>query len=167
MSTALEAGVTRGGEGSGARRQLAAAAALVTLLAVLHHTDHVIRGDLVVENGLPPTWNHSGWPFQDRVTPFTASLGVYLLLIPGIVLTLLLRVGARYWVITAIVLGAIILVVHFVPASPETEYPSVIYSTYDGGVGGLLALADVFALVAAITVLGGLGVRARRRRKVG
>ena len=44
--------------------------------------------------------------------------------------------------------------------------PSVIYSTYEGGVGGVLALVDVFALVTAITVLGVVAVRARRRLKV-
>jgi hypothetical protein len=37
------------------------------VLGVIHHTDHVLRGD------------HSGWPFQPQVTPFTFSLGVYVL----------------------------------------------------------------------------------------
>ncbi len=34
-------------------------------LAVLHHIDHALRID------------HSGWPFRDRVTPFTYSLAAY------------------------------------------------------------------------------------------
>ncbi len=166
MDTPPEAQTPQGREGSAARRRLVAAALLVTAVGVLHHTDHVIRGDLVVANGLPEIWDHSGWPFQESVTAFTVSLGVYLLLVPGIVLTLLRRVGASYWIASATVLGAIVLVVHFVPASEETEYPSVIYSTYEGGVGGVLALVVVFALVTAIAVLGVLAVRARRRLKV-
>ena len=166
MSTPPEARTAQEREGSATSRRLLAAAMLVTVVAVLHHTDHVIRGNLVVANGLPEAWNHSGWPFREIVTPFTASLGVYLLLVPGIVLTLMRRVGANYWIATAIVLGAIVVFVHFVPVSEETEYPSVIYSTYEGGVGGVLALVDVFALVTAITVLGVVAVRARRRLKV-
>jgi hypothetical protein len=42
---------------------------LSTVLGLLHHTDHVLRGD------------HSGWPFTDHVTPFTYSLVVYLFLL--------------------------------------------------------------------------------------
>jgi hypothetical protein len=38
-------------------------------LAVLHHTDHVLRVD------------HSGWPFRSHVTPFTYSLLAYPMLI--------------------------------------------------------------------------------------
>jgi len=162
MSTPPEAR-TDEREGSDARRWLLAAAVLVTAVGLLHHADHVIRGDLVVANGLPENWNHSGWPFQDSVTAFTASLGVYLLLVPGIVLTLLGRVGANYWIGSATVIGAIVVFVHFVPLSEETEYPSIIYSTYEGGLGGVLALVVVFALVAAIGGLGALAVRARRR----
>jgi hypothetical protein len=35
------------------------------MLALLHHTDHVLRVD------------HSGWPFREVVTPFTFSLLAY------------------------------------------------------------------------------------------
>ena len=166
MSTSPEPRAAHEREGSAARRWLLAGAVLVTAVGVLHHVDHVIRGDLVVANGLPETWNHSGWPFQESVTAFTASLGVYVLLLPGIVLTLRRRVGANYWIATATVIGAIVVFVHFVPLSDETEYPSVIYATYEGGAGGVLALVVVFALVTAIAVLGVVAVRARRRLKV-
>jgi hypothetical protein len=37
------------------------------VLGLLHHTDHVLRGD------------HSAWPFTPTVTPFTLSLAVYIL----------------------------------------------------------------------------------------
>jgi hypothetical protein len=42
-----------------------AAVFAVVGLALLHHTDHVLRGD------------HSGWPFKDELTPFTISLVIY------------------------------------------------------------------------------------------
>lgn len=167
MDTPPEARIAQEQESSVARRWLVTAAVLVTVVGVLHHADHVIRGDLVVANGLPEAWNHSGWPFQESVTAFTASLAVYLLLVPGIVLTLLRRVGAGYWIASAVVLGVIVLFVHFVPAGDETEYPSVIYATYEGRVGGVLALVVVFALAAAIAGLGVLAVRARRRLNAG
>lgn len=37
----------------------------IAVFAFLHHADHVLRTD------------HSGWPFQPEVTPFTFSLLVY------------------------------------------------------------------------------------------
>src|SRR3712207_6240022 len=49
---------------------------IVTVFGVLHHVDHVVRG------------NHSGWPFREAVTPFTLSLLVYALLLPGIYMNL-------------------------------------------------------------------------------
>ncbi len=110
------------------RDQLVALAGLVTVLALIHHTDHVLRGDIVLSSRLDPKWNHSGWPFQAPVTPFTASLAVYLILVPGVVLTLRRRLWARYWIGAAIVLAAIIVVVHFVPG-PETETPAGIFAT--------------------------------------
>lgn len=48
------------------RRRLLYGTVILTTLGLLHHADHVIRGNLVVENGLNPDWNHSGWPFQDE-----------------------------------------------------------------------------------------------------
>ncbi len=63
------------------RRFTAAEFALlaVVVLAMLHHADHVLRGD------------HSGWPFKDEFSPFTISLIVY----PIAVLILLQR--SRPW----------------------------------------------------------------------
>ena len=39
------------------------------LVGLLHHADHVLRAD------------HSGWPFIDRITPFTYSLVAYPILL--------------------------------------------------------------------------------------
>jgi hypothetical protein len=68
--------------GAGERRGLLALGCVVTVLAVLHHVDHVVRG------------NHSGWPFQEAVTPFTFSVLIYALLLPGIYMNLRGRVAA-------------------------------------------------------------------------
>ena len=85
------------------RTWLLFAAACVTIFAILHHVDHVIRG------------NHSGWPFQEEVTPFTFSLLIYVLLLPGLYLTARGRLMAGYWLFTAFVGLALVVWVHFVP----------------------------------------------------
>ena len=151
---------TQVSETSRVRRRLVVAAVLLTLFAALHHADHVIRGHLVVANGLDPDWNHSGWPFRAQVTPFTASLGVYLILLGGIILTLRGRVGAAYWLVSAIVLGAIISVVHFLPGE-KTETPRVIYRSHESAVAGVLALIDLVTIVVALLALGVQAVRLR------
>jgi hypothetical protein len=53
-------------------------------LGVLHHTDHVLRA------------NHSGFPFQPQVNEFTASLGIYPVLLGGY----FLDAGPNYWILT-------------------------------------------------------------------
>ena len=63
------------------RRVLLVLGVMVTVFGMLHHVDHVVRG------------NHSGWPFRETVTPFTFSLLVYALLLPGIYMNL--RAGWR------------------------------------------------------------------------
>jgi hypothetical protein len=147
------------------RRLLLGAAVLVTVLALTHHADHVIRGELVSDHGLDVRWNHSGWPFRPSVTPFTFSLAVYAILLPGIVLTLRRRVWAGYWIVASIVLAAVIVVVHFLPG-PRTETPRVIYESYERSSGralaGALAVADVLVIVVALGALFLLAVRARR-----
>jgi hypothetical protein len=81
-------------------------------LAILHHTDHVLRAD------------HSGWPFKSEVTPFTASLLVYPLFV-GIWLA-----RSRPWLQLALllpILGAV-LVTHV-----TIEPPGQIYDTWSTG----------------------------------
>ncbi|MDQ4144218.1 MAG: hypothetical protein M3198_10840 [Actinomycetota bacterium] len=149
---------------AGLRRRIVAIATLITAAAVLHHVDHVIRGDIVVAHNLDPELNHSGWPFQDQVTPFTASLAVYLLLIGGIVFTLRGRLLAGYWLATTVLLAAIILLVHFVPG-PATETLGVIYRTHNRGgnpVAGAFAVLDVAVIIAGLVALGTQAIRARQ-----
>ncbi len=133
------------------RRRLVLTALVVTALALLHHLDHVVRGEIVVDEGRPSAWNHSGWPFQNGFTPFTASLGVYAILIGGIVLTMRRKAWAAYWLGGAFVLLAIVTFVHFLGRDAET--PRVIWRTYDGGFGAVLALTDLLALFVALIAL--------------
>src|ERR671918_632624 len=89
------------------RRWLLIAATGTTIFAIMHHTDHVIRG------------NHSGWPFEEAVTPFTFSLLIYALLLPGLYMTIRGRLMAGYWLFTALVLLALVVSVHFVGEDRE------------------------------------------------
>jgi hypothetical protein len=144
------------------RRRLVGVAAFTAALATLHFADHVIRGQLVLDRGLDPAWNHSGWPFQDRFSPFTASLiVVYGLLLGGIVLTLRQRVWAGYWLITAILLGGIVTQVHFGPG-PNTESPGVIIDSYGNRAVGITAVIITFAIAATLIMMAGQAVWVRR-----
>ena len=144
------------------RRRLVGAAIAVAVLAAAHFADHVIRGQLVTSRGLDPAWNHSGWPFQPRVTPFTVSLLlVSALLLGGIVFTLRGRLWAGYWLGTAIILGAIVTQVHFVPG-PNTEYPSAIVATYGSSAAGIPAVIIVLAILAALVFMAVQAIRIRR-----
>jgi hypothetical protein len=144
------------------RRRLIGVAALTAVLATLHFTDHVIRGQLVLDRGLEPAWNHSGWPFQARFSPFTVSLIlVYGLLLGGIVLTLRRQVWAGYWLVTAILLGAIVAQVHFGPG-PNTESPSVIMDTYGSRAVGITAVIITFAIAATLIVMAAQAIWVRR-----
>lgn len=147
------------------RRRLVVVAALAALFGGLHFVDHVIRGRLVVDRGLNPAWDHSGWPFEARFSPFTISLvAVSVLLLGGIVLTLLGRLWAGYWLGVAIVVGALVVQVHFLGGA-RGEYPGVIYGTYGqaGQAGpGVAALADLAATIAALLTMALNAVLVRR-----
>ncbi len=144
------------------RRRLIGVAAITAILATLHFTDHVIRGQLVLDRGLDPAWNHSGWPFQSRFSPFTLSLiVVYGLLLGGIVRTLREQAWAGYWLGTAILLGAIVTQVHFGPG-PNTESPGVIINTYGSRAVGIPAVIITFAIAATLIVMATQAVWVRR-----
>ena len=120
------------------RRALLVVGIGVTVFGVLHHMDHVVRGD------------HSGWPFREEVTPFTFSLLVYALLLPGIYMNLRGWVAAGWWLFTATVALALVAFVHFL-GGEEREAPiRDIYSVYDDRVWGLLALVVLYGLVLSL-----------------
>src|SRR5688500_16901514 len=107
------------------RRVLLGLGGIVTVFGGLHQVDHVVRS------------NHSGWPFREAVTPFTFSLLVYALLLPGIYMNLRGRVAAGWWVFTAAVALALVVFVHFL-GGEEREAPiRDIYAVYGSPVTGL------------------------------
>ena len=145
--------VRSGGAADVLRRRTLIIAWVTVALATLHFVDHVIRGYHVIAHGLDPSWNHSGWPFLPQFTPFTASLiGVYGVLAVGIWSTVRRRVGAGYWLVTAVLLGALVVWVHFVGARAET--PAVIYRSWGSPVAGVLAVTNTFAVVTAVFAMG-------------
>ena len=81
-------------------------AVVTTLLALLHHVDHVLRFD------------HSGWPFKPEVTPFTFSLLVYVLI--GLIFAL--RNFPRTRVALAIVLFLFPTLAHTYLETPFDQY---------------------------------------------
>jgi hypothetical protein len=83
------------------RRVLLALGVGAVVFGVLHHVDHVVRG------------NHSGWPFREEVTPFTFSLLVYALLLPGVYMNLRGRLAAWWWLVTAVLALTLVTLVHF------------------------------------------------------
>ena len=123
------------------RTWLIVAAASVTIFGFFHHVDHVVRG------------NHSGWPFEEAVTPFTFSLLIYALLLPGLYLTVKGRLMAGYWLFTAVVGLALVVWVHFVPAEDYEAPIEDIYAVYGSPLAGLLALIVLAGLVSSLVML--------------
>ena len=135
------------------RTWLLVAAACATIFAILHHVDHVIRG------------NHSGWPFQEAVTPFTFSLLIYALLLPGLYLTARGRLMAGYWLFTAVVGLALVVSVHFVPTGDYEAPIEDIYAVYGSPLAGLLALVVLTGLVSSLVTLAIAAILALRSAK--
>lgn len=138
------------------RRRLLTFAGAAVVFGLLHHTDHVIRG------------NHSGWPFQAEVTPFTFSLLIYALILPGIYLTARGHKIAGYHLLVAIVGLALLGFVHSVPLGDYEAPLRDIYMVYGNPLAGLFALFVLAGLVIsvallAVTALGGLRARVNPR----
>src|ERR671916_1414243 len=123
------------------RGWLLIAASGTTAFAIMHHTDHVVRG------------NHSGWPFEEAVTPFTFSLLIYALLLPGLYLTVKGRLMAGYWLFTAVVGLALVVWVHFVPTGDYEAPIEDIYAVYSSPLAGLFALIVLTGLVFSLVML--------------
>ena len=147
----------RGGY-EGNRRWLLVFASGAVVFGLMHHADHVIRG------------NHSGWPFQAEVTPFTFSLLIYALILPGIYLTARGRSVPGYHLFVAAVGLALLGFVHFVPVADHEAPIRDIYAAYGSAPAGLLALAVLAGLIMSVTALSvvALGmVRVRSRAAKG
>ena len=133
------------------RTWLLVAASCTTIFAFVHHLDHVVRG------------NHSGWPFEPAVTPFTFSLLIYALLVPGLYLTAKGRLIAGYWLFTAVLGLTLLIWVHFVPTRDYEAPIRDIYGVYGSPVVGFLAVADLIMLIAGVVALAGVAIQALRK----
>jgi hypothetical protein len=116
-------------------------AGCTTVFGFMHHFDHVVRG------------NHSGWPFEQAVTPFTFSLLIYALLLPGLYLTAKGRPMPRYWLFTAIAGLALVVWVHFIPTGDYEAPIDDIYAVHDNPLTGLFALVVLVGLVISLAML--------------
>jgi hypothetical protein len=110
-------------------------------LSLAHHVDHVIRHNAV------------GWPLNGDVNAFTMSLVIYPIIITGLLLYRVGRVGPGFWAFVsgggAVFVGA----VHFGPSAVEP--PELILHGYHSPILGWLAfiLLVTFVSVLAITSL--------------
>lgn len=144
------AGAAEGQGRKGYRRALLGLATAATIFSVLHHADHVVRG------------SHSGWPFEAQVTPFTYSLVIYALILPGIYLTARGRSIAWYHLLVAAGGLALLGFVHFVPVAGHEAPIADIYAAYGSPAAGLLALAILAGLLISVALLALVALRARR-----
>jgi hypothetical protein len=99
-------------------RTLIRVAIAIAILGLLHHADHVFRG------------NYSGWPFTPQVTPFTFSLLIYPLLIYGIRVTRRGKPTAKYWLVVGTLLAALITFVHYIPIGKYERISTDLYLPY-------------------------------------
>lgn len=152
MSWTMSRASGRGTKGERFRRRLLIVVVVAMIFSVLHHADHVIRG------------NHSGWPFQEETTPFTFSLLIYALILPGIYLTARGRSIAGYHLFVAITGLALIGFVHFVPVGDYEAPIGDIYAVYGGPLAGLLALVILAGLVISVALLAITALGARKVR---
>jgi hypothetical protein len=137
------------------RRPLLIFASSATAFSVLHHADHVARG------------NHSGWPFQAEVSPFTFSLLIYALILPGIYLTSRGRDVAGYHLFVAVAGLALLGTVHFAPTAGQESPIHDIYMVYESPVAGMLALMILAGLMTSVALLAITAFVALRRRAGG
>jgi len=137
------------------RRVLLGLGCAVTLFGLLHHVDHVVRG------------NHSGWPFVEEVTPFTFSLLVYALLLPGMFMNLWGRAAAGWWLFTAAVALALVTFVHFLGGEEREAPVRDIYAVYGNPLWGVLALVVLCGLLVSLAALLVAAWRALSARRAG
>ena len=109
------------------------------LLALLHHTDHVLRVD------------HSGWPFTARVSPFTFSLLAY-----PMILFALFGPRSLYWLRWVLLAAGAGFTLY---AHSAIESPAMQYGMWADGRSTDPALAHIHNLPGVeSSVLGGIAV---------
>ena len=108
---------------------------LALVLSVAHHVDHVLRGD-------------TGWPLAGGFNPFSASLVIYPLILTGLMLSVLGRVGPRFWAVLSLGGGLFVAAVHLGPVATDTI--AGIPAQYGSPVAGGLAVALLVALIGVL-----------------
>ena len=136
-ATVIDMGATRAQAGPPARRIGHRLLGVATLMSLLHHVDHIARG------------NHSGWPVTDQVTPFSYSLAVYPLIAIGLWLERSGRARAPFWTLLSGAGVTFLVWVHVGPAAVEP--PAHIIYEYDAAWVGVAAFGGLLALIAALT----------------
>lgn len=85
-------------------------------------------------------------------------------MVPGLYLTLRCRLMAGYWLLTAVVLFAVVTLTHFVGSEREAPI-RYMYAVYASPTWGFLALLDLAAIYAGLAVLAGVAIVVLRRRE--
>lgn len=111
-------------------------AALV--LALGHHADHALRGD------------HLGWPLTAEINVFTATLGIYPLVLTSLALYRAGRFGPGH---LAIVTGLGLVLLTAVHLGPDPiEPPADIINGYEPGALGWLAFLWLIGLLVTVAL---------------
>jgi hypothetical protein len=111
---------------------------LAAALSLGHHLDHLIRHNAV------------GWPLTDQVNAFTFSLGIYPVIITGLLLYRAGRVGPGFWALVSGGGALFVSAVHFGLAAVEP--PELILDHYDPPILGWLAFGWLVTFVAVLAV---------------
>jgi hypothetical protein len=123
---------------------------LALALSVAHHVDHVLRGD-------------TGWPLVGGFNAFSASLVIYPLILTGLILSVLGKVGPRFWAMLSLGGGLFVAAIHLGPVATDTiaGIPAQYESPVAGGLAVVLLVALIGVLVAAFVYEVRLATRQR------
>ena len=102
--------------------------------------------------------------FQVEVTPFTFSLLIYALILPGIYLTARGRAVAGYHLFVAVTGLVLLGTVHFAPTGVQESPIHDIYMVYGKPVAGMLALMILAGLMTSVALLATTAFMTLRRR---
>ena len=103
--------------------------------------------------------------FRGAVTPFTFSLLVYALILPGLYATWRGRSVAGYHLFVALFGLALVGAVHFAPHEGMEAPLRDIYGVYGSPAAGLLALVVLAGLLISLAVLSATALRALRKNR--
>jgi hypothetical protein len=123
--------------------------AVITVLSVAHHVDHVVR-------------DSTGWPFDGGFNPFSASLFIYPVIALGVILSRAGRVGARFWAFLAGGAAVFVTAVHLGPGAGDAI--DDIPGSYGSNVAGVLAVTVLGVFVGALVAHAVLEIQRLRHR---